>query len=416
MIISRTDTSRLAVWWYSVDRTLLGALLALAAAGIVISMAASPAVALRRGMAPFALAERHVLFTGLACTAMMFVSLFTAGQIRRVALGVLIVAFAALAAVLVIGPEVNGARRWLRVGGHSIQPSEFAKPAFIVMSAWLLAETQRRQGMPAIWLAIGLYSIMVALLLAEPDVGQTLLISLVWGAMFLLSGLPLIGALAFLLVGLVGGGVAYVIFPHVRVRLDKFLSPGSSDTFQTDRALQSFLEGGFFGRGPGEGTIKNVLPDAHTDFIFAVVAEEYGIVACIALAGLIAFIVFRALLAVVEEKDLFIRLAVSGLALLIAFQTLINMGVNVGLLPAKGMTLPFISNGGSSMIAVGFGAGLMLGLLRASQTSMRRSSQLFLPESFPDSSADTSEESLSDTVSANLHSALAPRRPGLHHS
>jgi cell division protein FtsW len=373
MIISRTDTSTFAVWWHSVDRVLLAAVLVLAGAGVLVSLAASPAVAVRRGLAPFALAERHAVFTVLACIVMALVSLLSARRIQRLALALLIVTVVALVAVMVFGPEVNGARRWLRLGGHSIQPSEFAKPAFIVISAWLLAEAQRRREVPAIWMAIGLYGAMAALLLAQPDVGQTLLISLVWGALFLLSGQPLLGGVVFLLIGLGGGGAAYAVYPHVQARIDKFLSPGSFQSFQTDRAMQSFLEGGFLGRGPGEGTIKLVLPDAHTDFIFAVVAEEYGIVACLALVGLFAFIVLRALLAVVEEKDLFTRLAVSGLALLIGFQAMINMGVNVGLLPAKGMTLPFISNGGSSTIAVGLGAGLMLGLVRASRAQARRS-------------------------------------------
>ncbi len=371
MRISRTDKSTLAVWWFSVDWVLLTAITGLALAGMIVSLAASPAVAMRRGMAPFALAERHIVFALIALAVMVCVSALTHGQIRRAALAVLVVMFAALAAVLVIGPEVNGARRWLRFAGHSIQPSEFAKPAFVVISAWLLAETQRRTEVPAIWMALVLYVAFAGLLLAEPDVGQTLLISLVWGAMFLLSGQPLIGALAFLGVGIAGGGIAYAVFPHVHARVDKFLFPGTSETFQTDRALQSFVEGGFFGRGPGEGTIKSVLPDAHTDFIFAVIAEEYGILACLVLAGLIAFIVLRALFHVVEEKDLFVRLAVSGLALLFAIQAMINMGVNVGLLPAKGMTLPLISNGGSSTVAIGLGLGLMLGLARPVPAAMR---------------------------------------------
>jgi cell division protein FtsW len=373
MRISRTDKSTFAVWWHSVDWVLLTAITGLAVAGMIVSLAASPAVALRRGMAPFALAERQIVFSLVALAVMAAVSALTHGQIRRVALGVLVITFAALAAVLIIGPEVNGARRWLRLAGHSVQPSEFAKPAFVVISAWLLAETQRRTDVPAIWMALGLYVALAGLLLAEPDVGQTLLISLVWGAMFLLSGQPLIGALAFLATGVAGGGTAYAVFPHVRARVDKFFGPATSETFQTDRALQSFIEGGFFGRGPGEGTIKTILPDAHTDFILAVIAEEYGVLACLVLAGLIAFIVLRALLHVVEEQDLFVRLAVSGLALLFAIQSLINMGVNVGLLPAKGMTLPLISNGGSSTVAVGFGLGLMLGLARPVPRATRAS-------------------------------------------
>ena len=386
MRLSRTDKSTLAVWWFSIDWVLLTAITGLAIAGMIVSLAASPAVAMRRGMAPFALAERHVMAAVIALAVMVCVSALGHGQIRRVALALLVVMFAALAAVLIIGPEVNGARRWLRFAGHSIQPSEFAKPAFVVISAWLLAETQRRTEVPAIWMALVLYVAFAGLLLAEPDVGQTLLISLVWGAMFLLSGQPLIGTAACLGVGIAGGAVAYAVFPHVQARVDKFLFPGTTESFQTDRALQSFIEGGFFGRGPGEGTIKSVLPDAHTDFIFAVIAEEYGILACLVLAGLIAFIVLRALFHVVEEKDLFVRLAVSGLALLFAIQAMINMGVNAGLLPAKGMTLPLISNGGSSTVAIGVGLGLMLGLMRpvpAAMRSRRRAVSIDLTEAGP---------------------------------
>jgi cell division protein FtsW len=367
MSFSRTDQSHFASWWFSVDRVLLTALIALLAAGIVLSLAASPAMALKRGFPTFFFFERHVVFALGALGTMLVVSFLSPPAIRRCALALLIVAIAAMAAVLVIGPEINGARRWLRLGGHSLQPSEFAKPAFVVLCAWLLAETERRHDVPATTMAFVLLALFEVLLLLEPDVGQSLLSAIVFGAMFLLAGGSLKLVAALISAGAVAGVMAYQTFPHVRGRIDRFLSPGTGDTFQTDRALQSFTEGGFFGRGPGEGTIKHILPDAHTDFIFAVVAEEYGVLACLVVVGLFMLVVARGLMHALDTRDPFVRLAASGLALLLGVQAMVNMGVNIGLLPAKGMTLPFISNGGSSMLAVGITAGMLLALCRSGE-------------------------------------------------
>ncbi len=243
-------------------------------------------------------------------------------------------------------------------------PSEFAKPGFVVLSAWLFAESQQRRDMPALQLAILLAACFTGLLISEPDVGQTLLISIVWGTLYYLSGQALLGAGIIAMFGAMGLAFAYSSFSHVRYRIDKFFAPTPGDNSQLDRAMKSFSEGGFLGRGPGEGTIKNALPDAHTDFIFAVVAEEYGVIACLVLLGLFAFIVMRALIAAAQEKDAMTRLSIQGLALLFGLQALINMGVNVGLLPAKGITLPFISSGGSSMLAVSITLGMLLALTR----------------------------------------------------
>jgi cell division protein FtsW len=364
MRLSRTDRSRVADWWFTVDHVLVGAILALIVAGLVLSLAASPAVALRKGLPTYYFVERHLLFSLLGIVIMLAVSLCTPRGVRRLALALFAVAAAGLVAVHFIGPEINGARRWLSIGGHSIQPSEFAKPGFVVLSAWLFAESQRRRDMPALPLAILLALGVTGLLLSQPDVGQTLLVSMVWGTLYFLSGQALLGAGIIAMFGVMGFAFAYSTFGHVRYRLDKFFAPTPGDNSQVDRAIKSFSEGGFLGRGPGEGTIKNALPDAHTDFIFAVVAEEYGIIACLVLLGLFAFIVMRALIAAAQEKDPGTRLSIQGLALLFGLQALINMGVNVGLLPAKGMTLPFISSGGSSMIAVSITLGMLLALTR----------------------------------------------------
>lgn len=364
MRVSRADRSRVADWWFTVDHVLLGAILAIVGAGLVLSLAASPAVAIKKGLPTFYFVERHVIFSAAGVVIMLAVSLFSPLAVRRFALALFAAAIAGMIAVHFVGSDIQGARRWLSLFGYSLQPSEFAKPAFVVLSAWLFAESQRRNEMPAVPIAIFLVLLMAGLLLIEPDVGQMLLIILVWGALYYLSGQPLVGALIVGICGALGSVFAYTTFDHVRLRFDRFIAPTPGDNSQVDRAIQSFSEGGFLGRGPGEGTIKTVLPDAHTDFIFAVVAEEYGIVACLALLGLFAFVVMRALNTAAREPDRATRLSIQGLALLFGLQALINMGVNVGLLPAKGITLPFISAGGSSMIAVSITLGMLLALTR----------------------------------------------------
>jgi cell division protein FtsW len=364
MSISRADRSKFAIWWFTIDRALLVALAALIVIGLVLSLAASPAVAVKKGFPPYYFVERHILFAIIGAALMGAVSIMDPKGVRRVSLVILILSFAGLLAVHFMGVELNGARRWLFLFGHSIQPSEFLKPSFVVVSAWLFAEAGRRPDMPALPIAIVLYVAIAALLVLQPDVGQTILITLAWGTLFFVSGKSLLAATAIAVCGGIGLAGAYFTLPHVQFRIDRFLNPVSGDNSQVDRAMQSFAEGGFLGRGPGEGTVKSVLPDAHTDFIFAVVAEEYGAIACLILLALFGFIVLRAIVRAAEEPEPSVRLAVVGLAILFGAQALINMGVNTGLLPAKGMTLPFISAGGSSMLAVSLTAGLLLALTR----------------------------------------------------
>ena len=364
MKLSRTDRSLLADWWFTVDRVLLIAVLALAAGGVVLSLAGSPAVALKKGFQAFHFVERHFVFTAIGCILMLTVSLMQPRAIRRLAAGMFLASLAIMVAVLIGGEEINGARRWYQLASFSIQPSEFAKPAFVVLSAWAFGEQQRRPDMPAFPLALFLYLTFAVLLVLQPDIGQTLLISLVWGTLFVLSGQRLASALLLGLTGIGGLAMAYLSLGYVRLRVDRFFSMAIDDNSQTGRALQSFVEGGFLGRGPGEGTIKIALPDAHTDFIFAVVAEEFGVIACMALAALFAAIVLRAFLHSFARSDPFLRLATAGLATLFGCQALINMAVNVGLMPAKGMTLPFISSGGSSLLSVYLTMGMLLALSR----------------------------------------------------
>jgi cell division protein FtsW len=373
----RTEKSLLADWWFTVDRVLLAAVLAIVGAGLLLSLAASPSIATKRGLPTYYFVERQLIFACVSVMVMVAASLLSAAGVRRLALAVLIAALAMMATVLFTGNEVNGARRWLQIGGHSLQPSELAKPGFVVLSAWLLAEAERRPDMPATAMAIGLYALVVALLVAQPDVGQTMLVSLVWCTLFVLAGWPLRWFFAFLAALALGLSAAYATFGYVRLRIDRFLHPGVGDTFQTDRALQSFLEGGFFGRGPGEGTIKTVLPDAHTDFIFAVTAEEYGVLACLVVLGLFVLVTVRVFARQLDAPDAFARLAAAGLVLIAALQAIINMAVNVGMIPAKGITLPFISSGGSSMLGAGLGMGMLLALTRRRQAVARIGSRAF---------------------------------------
>ena len=371
MRISRADRSVLAEWWFTFDRVLLAALLALVAAGLILSLAASPAVAMRKGLPPLHFAERHIAFALIGVVVMLAVSLLDPRRIRRLALALFVAGITAMAAVLAMGDEINGARRWLRIAGFSLQPSEFAKPAFAVLAAWALSESERRPDMPALALALGMLMAFVTLLALQPDIGQTLLVGAVFIALFVMSGRSPAWIIGLAGLGAAGFAAAWTAFPHVRSRVARFLAPVQGDNSQLDRAFQSFAEGGLLGRGPGEGTIKTVLPDAHTDFIFAVVAEEYGALACLAILALFAVVVMRPLSRATRESDGFVRNATVALALLVGLQALINMAVNVGLIPAKGMTLPFISSGGSSTLAVSITCGMLMALTRRRPDPMR---------------------------------------------
>ncbi len=379
MQISRNDRSLLATWWFTVDRGLLVAILLLASLGLLLSLAASPAIAVKKGFEPFYFVERHLVFLGAGLIVMLAVSALEPRTLRRLSLALFLSMLGLMATVLLMGDEVNGAKRWVRFVGFSLQPSEFAKPAFVILAAWCLAEARRRSDMPGLVIAVACYLVFAALLVQQPDVGQTLLITLVWGVMLILAGQPLAMAAVVAGAGVIGTLVAYATLPYVRWRVDRFLNPTSGDHSQTDRALQSFIEGGFFGRGPGEGTIKTVLPDAHTDFIFAVVAEEYGVLACLGLVALFGFIVLRVFARSLDEPDDFRRLAASGLVLVFGLQALLNMAVNAGLLPPKGITLPLISAGGSSTLAVALGLGMMLSLTRRRADAARYASPPFRP-------------------------------------
>jgi cell division protein FtsW len=363
-MLSREERNPLSDWWWTVDRPLLGAILALMLCGIILSLAASPPVATRIGLDPFHFFNRHVLFLLPSLVVLLGVSFLSPRQVRRSALIVFAISIILIVATLLIGPEVKGARRWITLIGVNIQASESAKPAFVVVAAWLFAESTRRPEMPATSMALVLLLMLVSLLVMEPDFGQTMLILMVWGALFFIAGMRMIWVAG--LAGAASAGLfgAYLLVPHVAGRIKRFMNPASGDTFQVDTAMEAFGNGGWFGLGPGEGIAKRSLPDSHTDFVFAVAAEEFGIILCLALVGLFAFIVIRTLSRAYANEDMFARFAASGLAILFGVQAAINMSVNLQLIPAKGMTLPFISYGGSSIVSLAYGVGMMLALTR----------------------------------------------------
>ncbi|MBX9875749.1 MAG: putative lipid II flippase FtsW, partial [Beijerinckiaceae bacterium] len=346
-MVSRAEPSLSGRWWWSIDRVILSALVALMVSGVVLLMAGGPPVAERLGLSTFHFVNRQAVYLVAAMTVFVGVSFLTPRQVRRLALLIFTVSLAMVVATLYLGVEVKGARRWLTLGPiGSIQPSEFLKPAFVVLAAWAFSEGSRRPDLPGTWIAFLLLPATIAPLVLQPDFGQTMLVTLVWAGLFFVAGLHWFWVLGLGGAGAVGILIAYQLVPHVRARIERFMDKGSGDTFQIDTALESFAQGGWLGKGPGEGTVKRILPDAHTDFIFAVTAEEFGIVVCILLVMLFALIVLRALFVAQKAEDPFIRLAVTGLALLFGIQAAINMMVNLHMMPAKGMTLPFISYGG----------------------------------------------------------------------
>jgi cell division protein FtsW len=364
MLISRSNSGMFARWWFTVDRGVLSATLLLMAAGILISMAASPPVATRIGLEPFHFVKSQLLYLVISVLVLLVVSFLDRPWIRRMSLLTFAGSMVLMLAALKFGPEIKGAHRWIDLGPLNLQPSELAKPAFVVTASWFLAERLRHPDMPGHLIAYGCAGAFIALLVAQPDFGQTALVIMTFGAMLLVYGMPwriifgLSGVIASLSV------VAYALVPHVASRVERFLNPETGDTFQVDTALEAFRNGGFLGAGPGGGTAKLVLPDANTDYVFAVVGEEFGALACLALMALFFFLVIRVLKRAKVETDPFAALSMAGLIAMFGLQAAINMGVNVALLPAKGMTLPFISSGGSSLLGTALAIGIILALGR----------------------------------------------------
>jgi len=361
----RSDRSPIGVWWWTVDRWMLGVVALLIAIGVVISFSASPAAAARMNIGdPFHFAVRQCVFAAGAAVILIATSMLDVRGVRRASFFIWIVAIAVMVALPFIGHNAKGATRWLEFGGFTFQPSEYMKPALIILVAWMFAEGQKGQGVPGVSIAFVLYAVSVALLLIQPDVGQTVLITVAFGAAFWMAGVPMSWVMLLGATAIAGLSSTYFLFPHVQSRVDRFFSPEKADTHQVDAAAVAQAAGGLFGRGPGEGVMKRHVPDLHTDFAASVGAEEFGLVFLLLIISLFAFVVIRGLQRAMKLNDPFEQVAAAGLFVLVGQQAIINLAVNLNMMPTKGMTLPFISYGGSSMLAMGLTLGLALALTR----------------------------------------------------
>ncbi len=366
-------------WWRSLDRVTMGATALLILIGVTLCFAASPVTAARLGLAdPMHFVERQLLFFIPGLVALVGLTFLTPLQARRVGVLVFAVAVILMGMALILGPEINGAKRWILLGGFSLQPSELMKPGFVMIAAWLLAEGARDKSFAGGLVALGLYGAVSLLLLMQPDYGQWMLLTAIWGVMFFIAGWSL-----YWLFGLgAGAGIAFFLgyqyAPHVASRIDRFLNPQSGDTYQVDKALETLANGGLLGKdfSGASHAVKYSLPDAHTDYIFAVAGEEAGFVLGALIIILYAVLVIRGLLRACQQTSIFMQTAICGLSALIGLQAIINIGVNINLLPSKGMTLPFISYGGSSLLASCLTIGLLLALTRSRGQSWREKDQL----------------------------------------
>ena len=352
-------------WWRTIDKWSLSSILLLFGIGMLLGLAASPPLAEKNGLPHFYYVERQAMFGGIALVAMLGCSMLNPQQVRRLGVLGFLIAFLALVALPVFGTDFGkGAVRWYSLGFGSIQPSEFLKPGFIVLTAWLMAAAQEVNGPPGRLYSFVIAVIVVLFLALQPDFGQASLVLFSWGVIYFVGGAPFVLLTSILGLVTMGGMVAYNSSEHFARRIDGFLSAEVDPRTQIGYATNAIQNGGFFGVGVGEGTVKWSLPDAHTDFIIAVAAEEYGLILVLCIIALYGIVVVRSFLRLMRERDPFTRLAGAGLAAAFGVQAMINMGVAVRLLPAKGMTLPFVSYGGSSVIASGIAVGMLLALTR----------------------------------------------------
>lgn len=364
LTLDRTDQSLFGRWWWTVDRVTLVMLMSLMLIGAILVAAASPAVAVRIHVEPFYFISRQYIFLALSLLVIFGVSLLPPQQVKRLAVIGFLGSLFLMLLLPFFGVEIKGARRWLSLFGMSIQPSEFLKPCFAVVTAWILSERHRLVGFPGFKISAALYGIVAFLLIIQPDFGMLVTVSAMWGIQFFLAGLPIFWLLLMGAGGTFGLWLAYTLVPHVHSRVERFLDPSSGDNYQIMKSLEAFGSGGLFGRGPGEGLVKQSIPDSHTDLIFAVAGEEFGAIACLIIIMIFAAVIVRGMRRIWGENDLFVMIAVTGLLAQFGIQAIINMGVAVKLLPAKGMTLPFLSYGGSSLLAIAIGMGMMLALTR----------------------------------------------------
>ncbi len=359
-LFARTDRSLLANWWWTVDHALLAALLLLLLTGVIVVFAASPPVGSLRFKDPNYFVFRHLVMLVPALALLFVCSLLSPLGVLRLAVALAVVGGLLVVATLFFGPEVNGARRWLRLADVQLQPSEFVKPALVVLAARIATSRPWPRATAEIFALVGGFAMLLAF---QPDLGMAALVLATAGLQLFVAGLPWLVVVGLALISSVGAVAAYALFPHVAARIDAFLAP-PAEYSQIERALQAVASGGLFGRGPGEGVVKFALPDAHTDFVFAATAEEFGILACLGVVALFAFLLLRALWRAQAAVDRFCQIGAAGLAGQLGLQALVNMAVNLNLMPTKGMTLPFISYGGSSMLALAIATGCLLALTR----------------------------------------------------
>ncbi len=362
---TRTDRSATAMWWWTLDRVTLSLVFILLLLGLFFSFSSSPVAAPHtEAYDPFYYTKRHFVFALLTAGSMVAISMLSLKGIKRISVLVFGFTLSVMALLPLIGHAAKGGRRWVELGPVAFQPSEFLKPALIVLIAWMFSEGQKGKGVPGVTVAFCLYIMAIALLLIQPDVGQSILITVAFGACFFISGVPFRWILIMAgtaLSGLVG---LFFILPHFHNRIMGFIQPDADSAFQVTRAKAAIAHGGLLGVGLNEGVMKKFIPDLHTDFIYSVVGEEYGLWLTLILIGIFAFLVVRGLMKAMAMQDPFRQIATSGLYIMLGTQVIINVSTNLGLIPPKGMTLPFISYGGSSMLAMGLTLGLILALTR----------------------------------------------------
>lgn len=355
----RQKLNLLKKWWIDVDKINFLLIISIIIFGLVMTASSSPAIAKRIEVDKFFFLKKQLIFATIAIFVLIAISFFNQVQIKIFCLLGLFGAVLLLILVLVFGLEAKGAKRWIIITGFTLQPSEFAKTFFIVFNAYLLQRLNYSSWKLKYGISSGLYLLIATLLIMQPDFGMTLSLTILWLAQLFIYGLPLIIVFGVSALGIAGAFLAYLTFPHVADRIHKFLGT-SQKNYQVERSIDAFINGSFFGRGPGNGVVKKFIPDAHTDFVFSVIAEEFGIIACSFIILVFAYLITRIIKRAIEEEDLFVYLSLCGLMLQFTLQVIVNIGVSMAMLPTKGMTLPFISYGGSSIISMAFCFGLIL--------------------------------------------------------
>lgn len=367
-IFARTDDSILSKWWWTIDRWILLTVTIIIGIGFLLILAASPAVASRLKLDSFYFIKRHFIFLIPTFFIILGVSLLSVQNILRLSLIVFFIGIILLIMTFVMGVEIKGSKRWLSFFGFSLQPSEFVKPAFVIMCAWFLSLSKKNINFPSYKFIIGFYFLFASFLLLQPDLGMFILVSIVCVGQVFFAGMSFIWMIVGSVIGIIGTIIAYFCFPHFAKRIDNFFEYSNTNRyaegFQVNQSMEAFTNGGFFGQGPGEGILKRYLPDAHADFIFAVAGEEFGFLLCFVIILLFSFIILRTIIKILNENNFFIIFSVAGLIMEFGLQAMINISSTINLIPTKGMTLPFISYGGSSILAMALTIGMILGLTR----------------------------------------------------